>query len=147
VRGTAVALAIAAAWQATAPKSAGPGNLVRLRDEGGSWAGHGCAADMINGNDMSLCAVSYMWKTQFVILVVKGAIEVSRRVEQPFAQIDTDQPTLSDTDGSGPVIMSISREFSDAVATGLDALRELLVAVEARHFEALEKTIVKGGIA
>jgi hypothetical protein len=147
VRGTAVALAVAAAWQTTAPKSAGPGNLVRLRSDGGAWVGHGCAADMINGNDMSLCAVSYMWKTQFVILVVKGAIEVSRRLEQPFAQIDTDQPKLSDTDGSGPVIMSISRDFSDAVATGLDALRELLAAVETRHFEALEKAIVKGGMA
>ncbi len=144
LRGTAVALAIAAAWDATSPKSARPGNLVRLRDGDSEWAGHGCAADMINGDEMSLCAASFMWQTQFVILVVKSAIEVSRIAERPFAQVDTDQPGLSDTDGSGPVIMSISRDFIDAAAAGLAELRALLATVEARHFEALEKTIMKG---
>jgi len=144
LRGTAVALAIAAAWDATSPKSARPGNLVRLRDGDSEWAGHGCAADMINGDEMSLCAASFMWQTQFVILVVKTAIEVSRIAERPFAQIDTDQPGLSDTGGSGPVIMSISRDFIDAAAAGLAELRTLLAAVEARHFEALEKKIMKG---
>lgn len=144
LRGTAVALAIAAAWDATSPKSERPGNLVRLRDGDSEWAGHGCAADMINGDEMSLCAASFMWQTQFVILVVKTAIEVSRIAERPFAQIDTDQPGLSDTDGSGPVIMSISRDFIEAAAAGLAELRTLLAAAEARHFEALEKTIMKG---
>ncbi|WP_349963024.1 ABC-three component system protein [Rhizobium sp. ZPR3] len=144
LRGTAVALAIAAAWDTTSPKGARPGNLVRLRDGDSEWAGHGCAADMINGDEMSLCAASFMWQTQFVILVVKSAIEVNRIAERPFAQIDTDQPGLSDTDGSGPVIMSISRDFIDAAAAGLAELRALLATVEARHFEALEKTIMKG---
>jgi hypothetical protein len=146
-RGSAVALAIAAAWQTTVPKKDGPGNLVRQRNENSIWTGHGCAADMIDGNDMSLYAGSYMWQTQFVILVVKGAIEVSRHAEQPFNQVATDQPALSDTSGSGPVIMSISRDFSQAVGAGIDALRTLLAAVEARHFEALENAIVKGGMA
>lgn len=144
LRGTAIALAIAAAWDATSPKGARPGNLVRLRDGDSEWAGHGCAADMINGDEMSLCAASFMWQTQFVILVVKSPIEVSRIAERPFAQIDTEQPGLSDTDGSGPVIMSISRDFIDAVAAGLAELRVLLATVEARHFEALGKTIKKG---
>lgn len=147
VRGTAVALAIAAAWQGTAPKAAGPGNLVRLREGDSAWAGHGCAADMINGDDMALCAASYMWQTQFVILIVKGPIEIARIAERPFAQIDSTQPAFDETDGSGPVIMSISRDFSDAVAAGLEALRALLAAVEALHFEMLDKAIVKGGAA
>lgn len=144
LRGTAVALAIAAAWDATSPKSSKPGNLVRLRNGDSEWAGHGCAADMINGDEMSLCAASFMWQTQFVILVVKNPIEIGQIAERPFAQIDTDQPGLSDTDGSGPVIMSISRDFIDAAAAGLIELRALLATVEARHFEALEKTIMKG---
>ncbi|MBL6458847.1 NAD(P)-binding protein [Belnapia sp. T6] len=144
LRGTAVALAIAAAWNATSPKSARPGNLIRLRDGDSEWAGHGCAADMINGDEMSLCAANFMWNTQFVILVVKSAIEVSRIAQRPFAQIDTDQPGLRDTDGSGPVIMSISRAFIDAAAASLAELRALLATVEAQHFEALEKTIMKG---
>lgn len=144
LRGTAVALAIAAAWDETSPKVARPGNLVRMRDDGSEWAGHGCAADMINGDEMSLCAASFMWQTQFVILVVKSAIEVSRIAERPFAQIDIDQPGLSDTDGSGPVIMSISRDFIGAAAAGLAQLRTLLAKEEERHFKALQKTIMKG---
>jgi hypothetical protein len=144
VRGTTVALAIAAAWQTTNPKGAGPGNLVRVRDGDSEWAGHGCAADLINGTDMSLCAASYMWQTQFVILIVKTTIEVARNAERPFAQVDSDQPALSETDGSGPVIMSINREFAEAVAAGLAALRTLLAEVESQHFEVLDKAIEKG---
>lgn len=144
VRGTTIALAIAAAWQTTSPKGAGPGNLIRERGGDSAWAGHGCAADLINGSDMSLCAASYMWRTQFVILIVKGTIEVARIAERAFAQTESDQPALSETDGGGPVIMSINREFSDAVTAGLTELRALLAAVEARHFEVLDKAIVKG---
>lgn len=147
IRGTAVSLAIAAAWQTTSPKGAGPGNLTRVRDGDSAWSGHGCAADLINGNDMALCAASYMWQTQFVILIVKGTIEVARSAERAFAQVDSDQPTLSETDGAGPVIMSINRDFSNAVAAGLDALRDLLAAVEARHFEVLDRAIEKVGAA
>lgn len=147
LRGTTVALAIAAAWQTTSPKGARPGNLVRERDGDSAWAGHGCAADLINGSDMSLCAASYMWQTQFVILIVKGTIEVARIAERAFAQIESDQPSLSNTDGAGPVIMSINREFSEAVAAGLAELRALLAAVEARHFEVLDRAIEKGGVA
>lgn len=144
VRGTTVSLAIAAAWQTTSPKGVGPGNLVREREGDSTWAGHGCAADLINGSDMSLCAASYMWQTDFVILIVKVAIEVARIAERPFTQMESDQPVLSDTDGGGPVIMSINHEFSDAVAAGMFELRALLAAVEARHFEVLDRAIVKG---
>lgn len=147
IRGTAVSLAIAAAWHSTSPKGAGPGNLMRARDGDSPWSGHGCAADLVNGNDMALCAASYMWQTQFVILIVKGTIEVARSAERTFARVDSDQPSLSETDGAGPVIMSINRDFSEAVAAGLDDLRELLAAIEARHFEVLEEAIEKGGVA
>ena len=144
VRGTAVALAIAAAWQTTAPKGNGPGNLIRERPGATAWVGHGCAADLINGDDMSLCAASYMWQTQFVILTVKGTVEVARLANRPFTQIDTDQPSFSETDGSGPVMMWISREFTDAAATGLAEVTALLATVEARHFEELNNAIEKG---
>lgn len=144
VRGTTVALAIASAWKTTSPKGGGPGNLVRERDGDSAWTGHGCAADLINGSDMSLCAASYMWQTQFVILIVKVTIEVARIAERAFAQIESNQPSLSDTDGGGPVIMSINREFTDAVASGLVELRALLASVEAGHFEVLDRAIVKG---
>lgn len=143
VRGTAVALCIAAAWQTTSPKSTGPGNLVRLRDEDSDWTGHGCAANLIDGRDMSLCAASHMWQTQFVILIVKTTIEIALSAERHFAHVETDQPTLSETYGSGPVIMSINRDFSEAVEAGVVSLRDLLAEVETRHFTMLEEAITK----
>lgn len=147
VRGTAVSLAIAAAWQTTGPKGGRPGNLFRRRGAASEWAGHGCAADLIDGNAMSLCAASYMWRTQFVILTVPGAVEVARRAERAFAQVETQQPSLSETDGSGPVMMWISQEFKDAVAAGAGPLAALLTTIEARHFAALESAILKEDVA
>lgn len=144
IRGTTVALAIASAWQTTSPREGGPGNLVRERDGDGAWAGHGCAADMINGIDMSLCAASYMWQTQFVVLIVKGRLDLASLAERDFAEVKSEQPALSATDGGGPMFMSISPEFVGAVAAGLPALRALLLAVETQHFAALESAIERG---
>lgn len=64
-----------------------------------------------------------------------------------FAQVETQQPSLSETDGSGPVMMWISREFIDAMAAGTDQLAALLATIEARHFSSLERAIVKGAEA
>ncbi len=146
-RGTAVSLAIAAAWQTAGPKAIRPGNLFRQRGEAPDWAGHSCAADLINGNLMSLCAANYMWQTQFVILAVPCAVEVARGAERPFAQIDTQQPSLSETDGSGPVMMWISGELRDSMAAGLVALVTLLATIETRHFDELERAILRGSDA
>lgn len=147
VRGTAVAVAIAAAWQTTVPRANGPGNLARQRRGDPEWTGHGCAADLINGSDMSVSAASFMWRTHFVVLIVKGPVEIAKIAERPFAQTETDQPSLSETDGGGPVLLSISREFSEAVALGIAQLRTLLAAVEAKHFEDLNRAIEKGAAA
>jgi hypothetical protein len=143
IRGTAVSLAIAASWETTGPKSAHPGNLLRQRGERAEWTGHSCAADRIDGKAMPLCAGSYMWQTQFVILTVQGTVEVARRAETAFTQIETKQPALSETDGSGPVMMSISKAFSDAVEAGAERLGEMLAEIEARHFARLEEAIQK----
>jgi hypothetical protein len=143
-RGTAVSLAIATSWQTTGPKFGPPGNLCRRRGRASQWTGHSCAADLIGGTAMSLCATGFMWQTQFVILSVQGAIDVAQSAERPFTQIETRQPSLSETDGAGPVMMWISREFTDAVAAGADQLAALLVAIETRHFATLERGILKG---
>ncbi|MGY4343287.1 ABC-three component system protein [Bradyrhizobium sp. LM2.9] len=82
-----------------------------------------------------------------MILSVQGAIEVARIAERAFALVETQQPSLSETDGSGPVMMWISREFIDAVAAGTDQLAALLATIEARHFSSLERAIVKGAEA
>lgn len=143
IRGTAVSLAIAASWQVTKPKHSRPGNLRRERVGAPEWSGHICAADRINGKAMPLCAGSYMWQTDFVILNVEGTIEVSQRAETTFAQIDSDQPAFNETRGSGPVLMWISAAFSEAVEAGATALAAMLVDVEDRHAARLNSTIQK----
>ncbi|OOG70027.1 hypothetical protein B0E45_14595 [Sinorhizobium sp. A49] len=141
--GTAVSLAIASSWEATAPNSTRPGNLRRRRGGATEWTGHGCAADLINGKAMPLCAGSFMWQTNFVILTVQGTIELAKRAEIPFAQVESGQPAFTETDGSGPVVMWISAAFSNAVETGADALSATLADVENRHFARLTAAIQK----
>ena len=143
IRGVAVSLAIASSWQATAPKSIHPGNLSRVRGDAAAWSGHGCAADLINGKAMSLCAGSFMWQTNFVILSVNGSIELATRAEAAFAQIESSQPTFTETVGSGPIVMCISPEFSKAVETGATALAKMLADVENQHFTQLTNAIHK----
>jgi len=143
IRGTVVSLAIASSWQTTAPKRIRPGNLHRERNGTTEWAGHGCAADMINGKAMSLCSGSYMWQTNFVILSVTGALEVAERAEIPFSQVEVDQPAFTESAGCGPVVMWISSAFTNAVATGANALAALLADIESQHFTRLTTAILK----
>ena len=143
IRGTAVSLAIASSWQATSLKCNRPGNLLRRQNEGSEWSGHSCIADMINGERISLCAGSFMWKTDFVILSIDGNIELTRSAEKPFSQIDSGQPLFTDVDGFGPLVLSINTAFSIAVNSGMTALNEMLANLERQHFEGLTCAIEK----
>jgi hypothetical protein len=143
IRGAAVALAIATSWRTTAPSLAGPGNLLRAREGAGAWAGHGCVADRIDGKPMMLCAGDFMWQTQFVILTVMGTVELAKRANTSFSEVRIEQPSLSQTDGSGPVIMSISEAFRSAASDGIAAFAAMLADVEARHFSRLQLAIEK----
>jgi len=143
VRGTAVALAIAAAWQSTSPKGARPGNLFRTRPGEEEWSGHSCAADRIAGDAMALCASAYMWQTNFVILSVQGTIELAVKAQQTFAKVATGQPSLDEITGAGPILIWISLGFKQAAEQGLPALIALLAEIEKQHFDRLESAIEK----
>lgn len=145
--GTVVSLAIASSWQMTSPAGVRPGNLRRQRHEAPEWSGHGCAADLINRKSLALCAGTYMWQTNFVILTVKGLIELSRAAESQFTHTDSGQPVFTETDGSGPVVMWISPDFSVAAEAGAVAFATMLFEVESRHFSKLSTAIEKAGAA
>lgn len=141
IRGTAVSLAIASCWQSTNPKGERPGNLGRGLNDQTVWSGHGCAAERINGTATPLCAGNFMWETNFVILTVQGAIDISRQAEATFSQTEGAQPTFTESKGSGPILMWISNRFSVAVELGNDALTRLLQTEEAEHFARLASAI------
>jgi hypothetical protein len=146
VRGTAVALMIAAAWDATAPHGARPGNLLRSRN-GGDWRGHGCGADMIDGIPIAHRAADFMWQTEFVILSVQSSLEAAVKAEEAFGTTEpgpAEQPGLDETRGTGLMIMTIDTAFRMAVGSGRDALRTLLETNEARHFADLNRAIIPG---
>lgn len=147
IRGTAVSLAIAASWQLTSPAGTRPGNLRRQRHEAPEWSGHGCAANLINRKALALCAGTYMWQTNFVILAVEGLIELSKAAESQFTHTDSGQPAFSETDGSGPVVMWITQEFSDAAEAGAAEFAAMLAKVETRHFSKLASAIERAGAA
>lgn len=145
VRGTTVALAIAAAWETLAPCDLGPGNLLRARVGATSWTGHSCAADQVDGTPMWLCAARYMWQTQFVILSVRGSIDLAARAEEAFSSTDQQQPSFTDPSGSGQIIMSIDAALTKALETGPDELARLLDGIERAHFAQLIQKIEPQG--
>ncbi|MDO8405169.1 MAG: hypothetical protein Q7T27_16905 [Pseudomonas sp.] len=145
VRGTTVALAIAAAWETLAPCDLAPGNLLRSRAGATSWTGHTCAADQVDGVAMSLCAARYMWQTQFVILSVRGSIDLAMRAEEAFSSTDQQQPNFTESFGSGQIIMSIDAALTKALETGPAELALLLDGIERAHFAQLIQKIEPQG--
>ena len=68
MRSTAVALAVATAWDVSTPRAQRPGNPTRAHCVGPVRTGHTCAADRIDGEPMALSAAKFMWRTHFVVL-------------------------------------------------------------------------------
>lgn len=141
IRGTAVACMIASDWQATTPHGVRPGNLKRQR-AAGDWCGHSCGASRIDGKPLALCAADFMWQTEFVILSLQGSLKVATEAEEAFSTLDPSQPPLTDTAGSGQLIMTIDDALRDAAKAGPAALHALLEAAETGHFAARRHAIL-----
>ncbi|CAB3725550.1 hypothetical protein LMG22037_05131 [Paraburkholderia phenoliruptrix] len=141
VRGTTVALAIAAGWQTIAPHNARPGNLRRAREGVVAWTGHSCAADQIDGLALSLCAASFMWKTDFVILSVRGSVDLAERAERSFDMTEEGQPGLDDSGGSGQIVMSIDATLTAAIGAGANQLAQFLENTERIHIDNMRRSI------
>ncbi|MBL8598907.1 MAG: hypothetical protein JNL14_14325 [Devosia sp.] len=140
IGGTALSLAVAAVWGATAPRGMRPGNLLR-QIAGDERTGHGCAPDRIQGKRPSVCADTHDWQTSFVLLALEGRLDLAKRADEPFANVEADQPSLAETTGSGPMMMWISQELIEALALGTEALASLLEEVERQHAAPLLKAI------
>lgn len=144
VRGTAVALVVAAAWGSTEPDDQRPGNLFRQREDDTGSTAHSCAADQINGTPMANGAGDHRWRTDFVILAVQAALDLAKAAERSFGEVDDRQPALDDIKGSGPILMSMDSRFEEAARAGLATLRAHLNYVETDHLAALRKEIIEG---
>jgi hypothetical protein len=92
---------------------------------------------------MPVCAGTFMWQTNFVILSVRGSLTLAAVAQEAFSIVEAEQPRLSQPDGSGQITMTIDADFMAAADTGPAAIHELLKRVEERHFRKLEKAIVK----
>ncbi|WP_022976824.1 ABC-three component system protein [Nevskia ramosa] len=136
-RAVAAALAIAAAWQDTAPRNSRPGNLSRGLDA----FGHACGAERIGGRPMSIAAVSFMWNTDFVLLShLTAPPTVEFLAQSSLAEVGDKQPRLSQP-GNGGMFMALDSAFHSATEAGLAAMTEFVKSVEHRHFERLRAEV------
>ncbi len=138
--GTALALAVASVWSATDPYALRPGNLLR-RQQALELTGHGCAADRVLGKRMLHSAQAHDWQTSFVLLAVEGTLDLARKAEVILTSAgdgrtsagDDRQPSLSETTGSGPLMMWITEQLVDALSEGAAALSVFLADAERRR--------------
>ena len=142
VRATAAALAVAAAWQDTAPRGERPGNLLRPMAAGDPWHGHACAAELIRREPTAIAAASFIWRTHFVVLSqLSTPLIIGTRAAAGLADIDVGQPSLAETDGAQRIILTLDAGFRVAAETSLPALIALLTSVEADHFLRLRAAV------
>ncbi|MBP2463941.1 MULTISPECIES: ABC-three component system protein [unclassified Rhizobium] len=142
--GTALSLAVASVWGVTSPRGVRPGNLLRQIAHV-ERTGHGCSADRILGKRTSVSAQTHDWKTNFVLLALEGTLDVAVQAEMTFANIETRQPSLVETTGSGPIMMWITEPLIEALSQGVDALSAFLADVERRHEVQLIGAIERQG--
>jgi hypothetical protein len=143
LRATAAALAIAAAWTNVSPRGERPGNLSRAFPARQPWHGHACAADMIQHEPTAIAAASFIWRTHFVVLSqVNAPVMLVAQSSAGLADVETIQPSITETDGAQKFILTLDAGFRFAAATGLEELRQLLASIEEEHFSKLRTAIV-----
>jgi hypothetical protein len=143
LRATAAALAIAAAWTNIWPRGERPGNLSRAFAAREPWHGHACAADMIQHEPIAIAAASFIWRTHFVVLSqLNVPVTLATRSSAGLADVETIQPSITETDGAQQIILTLDVRFRPAAESGLDELRQLLASIEEEHFRKLRAAIV-----
>jgi hypothetical protein len=143
LRATTAALAVAAAWGKISPRGERPGNLSRAFAARETWHGHVCAADMIQYEPTAIGAASFIWRTHFVVLSQLNApVTLAARSNAGLADVETVQPSITETDGTQKIILTLDAGFRSAAETGLEELRQLLASIEVEHFRKLRAGIV-----
>lgn len=141
VRATAVALAVATAWEIMAPNGMVPGNLI-YTTAGGVRTGHACAAELIEGELTAISAARFIWKTHFVVLpMINSPIGVSLLADASLISTPSKVPRLNEVDDGANLILTLDSAFLNAASNGLAAMRTLLLAAEDNHFKRLKATI------
>ena len=142
IRAVAAALAVAAAWPDTAPHAQRPGNLARSVQGAEPKRGHVCAAERIGREPTAIAAVSFIWRTHFVLLSEENTpITLSTQAQVSMASVGEPQPSLADSAGAGGLVLTLDARFRAAAEAGLADLGALLEAVEAQHFARLASAI------
>ncbi|MEJ1962219.1 MAG: ABC-three component system protein [Gammaproteobacteria bacterium] len=144
-RACAVALAVATAWQVTAPRSVHPGNLARDAN-GTDRSGHTCAAGFIDGEEMALVALRHAWSTEFVLLPMQAVPPTMiADANRSLGKSDDGTMLLGQGGAAGKLILTVDSDFRRAASTSAAALRDLLLGIEERHFARLRAEIQSAG--
>jgi hypothetical protein len=140
IRVCAAGLAVATAWQTTAPRGIHPGNLGRAINAS-TRTGHACGAALIEGEEMAIVALQHMWSTDFVILPMQALPPAMfSRAHASLAQSGFGALSLTDI-GDSRLMVSLDRAFRVAAETGLVSLAALLQSMEEQHFASLQRSI------
>lgn len=140
IRGTMIAVMIAAGWTQLNPVGVAPGNLALDRATG-PWSGHACGADMIDGRPLAVKAAQHVWRTHFVVLpMMDTPVEVARTAEDSLTDVGGGLTTLVDP-GQPNFFLAVDSGFRTAAEQGLDALADYLGDVEDAHFQKLRDTV------
>lgn len=139
IRACAIALMVATAWQTTVPHAARPGNLARSAN-GSQRTGHACAASFIDGEDMSIAALSHAWTTEFVLLPMQGLAPIW--IASANSSISaSDTMLLGQPGGEGKIVVAVDPQFRVAAKESAAALNALLSNIEQEHFARLRAEI------
>jgi hypothetical protein len=145
VRACAVALAVATAWQVTAPRSTRPGNLGRDAN-GTQRTGHTCAAGLIDCEEMALVALRHAWTTEFVLLPMQTVPPtLIANANNLLARTDGGTLLLGQPGAERKLMVTVDSSFRTAASTSAAALRDLLLSIEQNHFDRLRAAIETAG--
>lgn len=134
IRACAVALAVATAWQVTAPRRAHPGNLARNNGRI-ERTGHACAAGYIDSEDMALVALRHAWTTEFVLLPMQSVpLMVISGANSSLGKCERTQPLVGELGTNGKLMLTVDSQFRAAATTGAAALSRLLLEIYESHF-------------
>jgi hypothetical protein len=69
-------------------------------------------------------------------------VTLATRSSAGLADVETIQPSITETDGAQQIILTLDVRFRPAAESGLDELRQLLASIEEEHFRKLRAAIV-----
>ena len=145
IRACAVALAVATAWQVTAPRGVHPGNLDRIA-HGTGRTGHTCAAALIDSEEMALVALGHAWTTEFVLLPMQSLpAALIAGANSSLGKTSGTMPLLGEPGADGKLMLTVDAEFRLAAQASATSLAALLLGIETDHFGRLKAAIQAAG--